>query len=61
MGVALELPGLHRQHRLGPIERLDLRLLVAAGVRRLPGCCLLIGERHLEVSDLASFSLAVED
>ncbi len=30
MGVALDLPGLHRQHRLGPIERLDLGLLVEA-------------------------------
>jgi len=26
--VALDLPGLHRQHRLGPVERLNLGLLV---------------------------------
>jgi hypothetical protein len=28
VGVALDLLGLHRQHGLGPVERLDLGLLV---------------------------------
>jgi len=30
--VPFHLPGLQRQHRLGPVERLDLGLLVAVWV-----------------------------
>jgi hypothetical protein len=47
VGVALDLPGPEGQHRLGPVERLDLGLLVDGEDDRP------LGRREVEPDDVA--------